>query len=56
MTVHLADCVGILKPSPGRLASDLRNRLPRRDRHSAEFLAVKARIMEEMRHHGVAQE
>ena len=53
--VYLADRVVILKPSPGRLASDLHNDLPRpRDRHSVEFLGMKARIMEEMRRHGVA--
>ena len=55
--VYLADRIVILKPSPGRLASDLPNDLPRpRDRHSAEFLGMKARIMEEMRRHGVATE
>ena len=55
--VYLADRIVILKPSPGRLASDLRNDLPRpRNRHSAEFHSMKARIMEEMRRHGVATE
>jgi ABC-type nitrate/sulfonate/bicarbonate transport system ATPase subunit len=55
--VYLADRIVILKPSPGRLASDLRNGLPRpRDRHSAEFHSMKARIMEEIRRHGVATE
>lgn len=55
--VYLADRIVVLKPSPGRLASDLPNNLLRpRDRHSAEFLGMKARIMEEMRRHGVATE
>jgi NitT/TauT family transport system ATP-binding protein len=55
--VYLADRIVILKPSPGRLAADLRDELPRpRDRHSAEFLAVKSRIMQEMQRHGVATE
>jgi NitT/TauT family transport system ATP-binding protein len=55
--VYLADRIVILKPSPGRLACDLRNDLPRpRDRHSTAFLAVKSRIMEEMRRHGVTTE
>jgi ABC-type nitrate/sulfonate/bicarbonate transport system ATPase subunit len=55
--VYLADRIVILKPSPGRLACDLRNELPRpRDRHSAAFLAVKSRVMEEMRRHGVTTE
>jgi hypothetical protein len=39
------------------VAADLRDELPRpRDRHSAEFLAVKSRIMQEMQRHGVASE
>jgi NitT/TauT family transport system ATP-binding protein len=55
--VYLADRIVILQPSPGRLASDLPNDLPRpRDRHSVEFHSMKARIMEEMRRHGVATE
>ena len=55
--LYLADRIVILKPSPGRLASDLPNDLPRpRDRQSAEFHSMKARIMEEMRRHGVATE
>ena len=55
--VYLADRIVILRPSPGRLAADIRNDLPRpRDRHSAEFLAVKSTIMQEMQRHGVATE
>jgi NitT/TauT family transport system ATP-binding protein len=55
--VYLADRIVILKPSPGRLATDLRNELPRpRDRNSTSFLAVKSRIMQEMQRHGVPRE
>jgi NitT/TauT family transport system ATP-binding protein len=55
--VYLADRIVILKPSPGRLATDLRNELPRpRDRNSTSFLAVKSRIMQEMHRHGVPRE
>jgi sulfonate transport system ATP-binding protein len=55
--VYLADRIVILRPSPGRLAADISNDLPRpRDRHSAEFLAVKSTIMQEMQRHGVATE
>jgi NitT/TauT family transport system ATP-binding protein len=55
--VYLADRIVILKPSPGRLATDLRNELPRpRDHNSTSFLAVKSRIMQEMQRHGVPRE
>ena len=55
--VYLADRIVVMKPSPGRIAADLRDELLRpRDRHSAEFLAVKSRIMQEMQRHGVAPE
>jgi NitT/TauT family transport system ATP-binding protein len=51
---YLGDRIVILKPSPGRLASILDNDVPRpRDRHSPEFLAMKARIMQEMQRHGL---
>jgi ABC-type nitrate/sulfonate/bicarbonate transport system ATPase subunit len=44
----------ILKPSPGRLATILDNDPPRpRARHSPEFLAMKARTMQEMQRHGL---
>jgi NitT/TauT family transport system ATP-binding protein len=52
--VYLADRIVILKPSPGRLAADLNVTLPRpRDRHSAEFLAMKSQVLQEMRQHGI---
>jgi NitT/TauT family transport system ATP-binding protein len=52
--VYLADRIVILKPSPGRLAADLNVALPRpRDRHSAEFLAIKSQVLQEMRQHGI---
>jgi NitT/TauT family transport system ATP-binding protein len=55
--VYLADRIVILKPSPGRIAAQLENRLPRpRDRHSADFLSVKSQIVEEMQHHGLVSE
>ena len=39
------------------LTCDLRKELARpRDRHTTALLAVKSRIMEEMRHHGVTTE
>jgi NitT/TauT family transport system ATP-binding protein len=51
---YLADRIVILKPSPGRIACDMSNHLARpRDRHAADFLAVKSRIMQEMKAHGV---
>ncbi len=54
---YLADRVVILKPSPGRLAADLKVDLPRpRDRNSPEFAAFKMRITEEMRSHGLDPE
>lgn len=50
----LADRIVILRPSSGRIARDMRNELARpHDRHAAEFLAVKSRIMQEMQTHGV---
>jgi NitT/TauT family transport system ATP-binding protein len=55
--VYLADRVVILKPSPGRLAADLSNDLPRpRDRNAPGFLALKSKIMQEMERHGVPQD
>jgi NitT/TauT family transport system ATP-binding protein len=55
--VYLADRIVILKPSPGRIATHLDNHLPRpRDRHSADFLAVKSQIVEEMQRHGLVPE
>jgi ABC-type nitrate/sulfonate/bicarbonate transport system ATPase subunit len=55
--VYLADRIVILKPSPGRIATHLENRLPRpRDRNSAEFLTVKSQIVEEMQRHGLVPE
>jgi NitT/TauT family transport system ATP-binding protein len=52
--VYLADRIVILKPSPGRLAADLKVDLPRpRDRHTAAFLAVKSQVLQEMQHHGI---
>ena len=54
--VYLADRIVILKPSPGRLAADLSNDLPRpRDRLAPGFLALKSKIMQEMERHGVPQ-
>jgi NitT/TauT family transport system ATP-binding protein len=54
---YLADRIVVLKPSPGRLAADLRNTLPHpRDRHSTGFLEMKSTIMQEMQRHGVATE
>lgn len=54
---YLADRIIILKPSPGRLAADLRNTLPRpRDRHSAGFIEMKSTVLQEMHRHGVAVE
>jgi ABC-type nitrate/sulfonate/bicarbonate transport system ATPase subunit len=53
--VYLADRIVVLKPSPGRLAADLPNELPRpRDRAAAGFAGMKAKIMEEMQRHGLA--
>lgn len=55
--VYLANRSVIPKPSPGRLATEFRNQLPRpRDRSSTSFLAVKSRIMQEMQRHGVPRE
>jgi NitT/TauT family transport system ATP-binding protein len=55
--VYLADRIVILKPSPGRLAADLNVNLPRRcDRHSAEFLAMKSRVLKEMQDHGIVSD
>jgi NitT/TauT family transport system ATP-binding protein len=55
--VYLADRIVILKPSPGRLAADLTVTLPRpRDRHSAEFLAIKSQVLKEMRDHGIVSD
>lgn len=52
--VYLADRIVILKPSPGRLAADLRVDLPRpRARHAAAFLAVKSQVLQEMQQHGI---
>jgi ABC-type nitrate/sulfonate/bicarbonate transport system ATPase subunit len=52
--VYLADRIVILKPSPGRLAAEFQVDLPRpRDRHSTEFLAMKSRVLQEMRNHGI---
>jgi NitT/TauT family transport system ATP-binding protein len=52
--VYLADRIVILKPSPGRLAAEFQVDLPRpRDRHSSEFLAMKSRVLQEMRNHGI---
>ena len=54
---YLGDRIVILKPSPGRLAASLENALPHpRDRHSPEFLAMKASIMQEMQRHGLDPE
>ena len=55
--VYLGDRIVILKPSPGRIAAQLTNTLPRpRDRHSTEFLRVKTQIIEEMQSHGLVPE
>ncbi len=52
--VYLADRIIILKPSPGRLAADLRVDLPRpRDRHAADFLSMKSQVLKEMQNHGI---
>ncbi len=47
--VYLADRIAIMKPSPGRIAHEMRVDLTRpRDRNSSEFAAYKARITAEM--------
>lgn len=47
--VYLADRIAIMKPSPGRIAHEIRVDLERpRDRNSAEFTAYKSRITAEM--------
>jgi NitT/TauT family transport system ATP-binding protein len=52
--VYLADRIVVLKPSPGRLAAELRVHLPRpRDRHAPAFLSVKSQVLQEMQRHGI---
>lgn len=52
--VYLADRIVILKPSPGRLAAELRIDLSRpRERHAPNFLAVKSQVLKEMQQHGI---
>ena len=52
--VYLADRIVILKPSPGRLATEVYVDLPRpRGRHSADFLAIKSQVLQEMQRHGI---
>lgn len=47
--VYLADRIAIMKPSPGRVAQEIRVDLRRpRDRNSAEFAAYKGQITREM--------